>query len=72
MQLGLRTVHLILAQLVHCFNWEIPIGMEGKDIDMNEKLFGLSMGRANHLLAKPSFRLLYEPTDDIFNVFLKK
>lgn len=72
MQLGLTTVHLVLAQLVHCFNWEIPIGIEDRDIDMNEKLFGLSMGRANHLLARPSIRLLCDPTDDIFNVFSKK
>ncbi|PON66669.1 Cytochrome P450, E-class, group I [Trema orientale] len=57
MQLGLVVVRFVLAQLVHCFSWELPSGIEAKDIDMTEK-FGLSMARANHLLAKPSYRLL--------------
>ena len=61
MQLGLTTVRLFLARLVHCFNWEPPSGMDIKDIDMTEK-FGLSMGRANNLLAKPTFRLIGEAT----------
>ena len=57
MQLGLTTVRLALAQLVHCFNWELPCGIEAKDIDMTEN-FGLAVGKANHLLAKPIYRLL--------------
>ncbi|KAI9088051.1 hypothetical protein K1719_030028 [Acacia pycnantha] len=55
-QLGLTTVKLILAQLVHCFNWKLPEGMSPDKLDMTET-FGLSMPRANHLLAIPSCRL---------------
>ena len=58
-QLGLVVVRFVLAQLVHCFTWELPSGTEPMDIDMTEK-FGLSMGRAMHLLAKPNYRLLHE------------
>ncbi|EXC29388.1 Cytochrome P450 71D10 [Morus notabilis] len=54
--LGIVTIQLVLAQLVHCFSWDLPSGVETKDIDMSEK-FGLSMGRENHLLAKPTYRL---------------
>nr|XP_011465681.1 PREDICTED: cytochrome P450 CYP736A12-like [Fragaria vesca subsp. vesca] len=57
MQLGLTTVRIVLAQLVHCFNWELPNGMLPLDLDMTEK-FGLSMSMAKHLLAKPTFRLM--------------
>ncbi|KAK4280823.1 hypothetical protein QN277_012394 [Acacia crassicarpa] len=55
-QLGLTTVKLILAQLVHCFNWKLPEGMSPDKLDMTET-FGLSMPRANHLLTIPSCRL---------------
>ncbi|PRQ16525.1 putative cytochrome P450 [Rosa chinensis] len=57
LQLGLTTVRLVLAQLVHCFNWELPAGILPQDLDMSEK-FGLSMSKAQHLLAKPTYRLL--------------
>ena len=57
-QLGLVTVQFVLAQLLHCFNWELPFGMDGKDIDMTES-FGLAVGRAkSDLLVKPTYRLL--------------
>ncbi|XP_054790500.1 cytochrome P450 CYP736A12-like [Prosopis cineraria] len=56
-QLGLITVKLILAQLVHCFNWELPDDKSPDQLDMSET-FGLSMPRADHLLALPSYRLL--------------
>lgn len=55
-QLGLTTVKLVVAQLMHCFNWELPCGMTPDDVDMNEK-FGLSMPRAKHLLALPTYRM---------------
>lgn len=61
MQLGLITIRLVLAQLVHCFTWELPSGVETKDIDMTEK-FGLSVLRVNHLLLKPTYRLLLAET----------
>ena len=56
MQLGLTAVKLILAQLVHCFNWELPSGMLPGDLDMEEK-FDIVMTRAKHLLAVPTYRL---------------
>ncbi|PRQ51100.1 putative cytochrome P450 [Rosa chinensis] len=57
MQLGLTTVRLVLAQLVHCFNWELPTGMQPQDLDMAEN-FGLNVSKAKHLLAKPIYRLM--------------
>ncbi|KAM5579186.1 hypothetical protein ABKV19_009126 [Rosa sericea] len=57
MQLGLTTVRLVLAQLVHCFNWELRTGMQPQDLDMAEN-FGLNMSKAKHLLAKPTYRLM--------------
>ncbi|XP_022737474.1 cytochrome P450 CYP736A12-like [Durio zibethinus] len=59
MQLGLVTVRLVLAQLVHCFDWELPDGMLPNELDMSEK-FGLSLPRANHLFVKPIYRLFDE------------
>ncbi|KAJ8449627.1 hypothetical protein Cgig2_005649 [Carnegiea gigantea] len=56
MQLGLLTVKLVVAQLAHCFTWELPNGMQHEKLDMNEG-FGLSMPKANKLLAIPSCRL---------------
>ncbi|KAF9593166.1 hypothetical protein IFM89_020462 [Coptis chinensis] len=57
MQLGSTVVELVLAQLVHCFNLELPNGMSPDDLDMTEK-FGLSLPRANHLMAVPTYRLI--------------
>ncbi|KAJ4826889.1 hypothetical protein Tsubulata_045247 [Turnera subulata] len=57
MQLGLIIVRLVLAQLLHCFNWELPNGMHPTDLDMQE-VFGLTTPRANNLLAIPTYRLL--------------
>ncbi|PRQ16521.1 putative cytochrome P450 [Rosa chinensis] len=57
MQLGLTIVRLVLAQLVHCFYWELPNGLLPQDLDMS-KDFGLSLSKAKHLLAKPTYRLM--------------
>ena len=57
--LGLTTVKIVLAQLVHCFNWELPSGMSPDELDMTEK-FGLTMPRSKHLLAVPTYRLAGE------------
>ncbi|XP_058732331.1 cytochrome P450 CYP736A12-like [Vicia villosa] len=59
--LGLITVKLVVAQLVHCFSWELPSNMTPNDLDMTEK-FGLSIPRAKHLLAVPNYRLHGEAT----------
>lgn len=56
-QLGLTSVRLIVARLVHCFNWELPFGMGPNELDMNEQ-FGLTLPRAKHLIANPTYRLL--------------
>lgn len=56
MHLGLTVVHLVVAQLVHCFDWELPDNMLPTELDMTEE-FGLTVPRAKHLLAIPSYRL---------------
>uniref|UniRef100_A0A3Q7J9J8 Cytochrome P450 n=1 Tax=Solanum lycopersicum TaxID=4081 RepID=A0A3Q7J9J8_SOLLC len=56
MPLGIIIVHLVVAQLVHCFDWELPNGMEPCDLDVEEH-FGLATSRANPLMAIPTYRL---------------
>ncbi|XP_030506886.2 cytochrome P450 71AU50 [Cannabis sativa] len=56
MQLGLLVVRLMVAQLVHCFDWELPDGMVASELDMSEE-FGLTTTRVQHLVAIPSYRL---------------
>lgn len=57
MQLALISVRLILAQLIHYFNWELPDEMLPDQLDMIE-IFDLTLPRATHLLAKPTYPLL--------------
>nr|ALI16104.1 cytochrome P450 [Lotus japonicus] len=57
MLLGLTTVPFLLAQLVHCFNWELPPGVSTDDMDMTEE-FGLTTPRTQNLLAIPTYRLI--------------
>ncbi|RDX86944.1 hypothetical protein CR513_31645, partial [Mucuna pruriens] len=59
LQLGLTEVRLVVAQLVHCFDWKLPNNMLPSDLDMTED-FGLAMPRANHLLAIPTYRLHHQ------------
>ncbi|XP_028772133.1 cytochrome P450 CYP736A12-like [Neltuma alba] len=63
MQMGLTTVKLVTAQLVHCFNWELPSGMKHSDLDMTES-FGLTLQRTKHLSAMLSQRL---PFNKVYN-----
>ncbi|XP_073150829.1 cytochrome P450 71AU50-like [Henckelia pumila] len=56
LQLGLTSVRLMLAQLVHCFDWKLPNGMSPSDLDMSEH-FGLVTSREKHLCAIPIYRL---------------
>ncbi|KAK7380026.1 hypothetical protein VNO78_32369 [Psophocarpus tetragonolobus] len=56
--LGLTTVKLVLAQLLHCFNWSLPLGMSTDELDMHET-FGLTTPRSKHLLAIPAYRLCH-------------
>ncbi|KAK9114852.1 hypothetical protein Syun_021649 [Stephania yunnanensis] len=54
LQIGLRSIQLVLAQLLHCFNWELPNSVLSPcDLDMGME-FGLVVSRAKHLFAKPS------------------
>ncbi|KAJ8771211.1 hypothetical protein K2173_026007 [Erythroxylum novogranatense] len=56
MQMGMTTVRLILARLVHSFDWELPDGMLPSELDMTE-VFSLVTRRATPLLATPAYRL---------------
>lgn len=56
MQLGLTVVCLVVAQLLHCFDWDLPNGMLPSELDMTEE-FGLVVARATHLMAIPTCRL---------------
>ncbi|XP_052196537.1 cytochrome P450 71AU50-like [Diospyros lotus] len=56
LQLGLLMVKLVVAQLIHCFKWELPDDMLPTDLDMSEE-FGLVTTRTKHLLAIPAYRL---------------
>ncbi|KAL6554825.1 hypothetical protein OROGR_006083 [Orobanche gracilis] len=56
MQVALTVVKLLVAQLVHCFDWELPDGMLPRDLDMSEH-FGLATARAEHLRVAPTYRL---------------
>nr|XP_007159749.1 hypothetical protein PHAVU_002G263800g [Phaseolus vulgaris]ESW31743.1 hypothetical protein PHAVU_002G263800g [Phaseolus vulgaris] len=58
-QLGLTVIRHTVAQLVHCFDWKLPNDMMPAELDMADE-FGLTMPRANHLLAIPSYRLSLE------------
>lgn len=55
--LGLIKVSLTVARLMHCFDWELPDGMQPGDLDMTE-CYGISCFRASHLVLKPTYRLL--------------
>nr|XP_009615258.1 cytochrome P450 CYP736A12-like [Nicotiana tomentosiformis] len=56
MQLGVTIVRLVVAQLVHCFDWEIPNGMQPLDLEIDEQ-FGLVTCKEKPLMAIPTYRL---------------
>ncbi|KAG6721855.1 hypothetical protein I3842_03G132200 [Carya illinoinensis] len=56
MQMGLIVVRLVIAQLVHCFDWVLANNIQPTELDMTE-VFGLTVPRAKHLLAIPRYRL---------------
>ncbi|KAL6652885.1 hypothetical protein ACP70R_011810 [Stipagrostis hirtigluma subsp. patula] len=56
MQLGMYAVELGLAQLLHCFDWSPPGGMQPGELNA-EDLFGLTAPMAVRLKAVPSPRL---------------
>ncbi|KAI4325683.1 hypothetical protein MLD38_031061 [Melastoma candidum] len=55
-QLALSIIRFVVAQLVHCFDWELPDGMPGTELDMTEE-FGIVTTRAKDLKVIPSYRL---------------
>ncbi|PPD95733.1 hypothetical protein GOBAR_DD07252 [Gossypium barbadense] len=57
MQLGLYTLDLAVAHLLHCFTWELPDGMKRSELDMSD-VFGLTAPRATRLYAVPKNRLV--------------
>ncbi|VFQ61978.1 unnamed protein product [Cuscuta campestris] len=54
LQLGITIVRLVLAQLVHCFDWELPNAALPENLDMSEE-FGIVVSRAQHLKVIPSY-----------------
>ncbi|PRQ17168.1 putative cytochrome P450 [Rosa chinensis] len=36
MNFGVQVVELALANLLYCFEWELPDGVRGDDLDMKE------------------------------------
>lgn len=56
MQLGITVVRLVVAQLVHCFDLELPNDLLPTELDMTEE-FGLTIPRSKHLYAIPTYRL---------------
>lgn len=56
MQLGLYTLEMAVAHLLHCFTWELPMGMKPSEMDMSD-VFGLTAPKASRLVAVPTPRL---------------
>ncbi|KAJ4826532.1 hypothetical protein Tsubulata_042740, partial [Turnera subulata] len=56
LQLGLTVVRLVLAQLLHCFDWQLPNDMLPSQLDMTEE-FSLVTPRSTPLLTIPTYRL---------------
>jgi cytochrome P450 len=49
---ALATVEIMLANLLYCFEWELPNGMEAEDVDTTE-VFGLTIHRKEKLMLFP-------------------
>ncbi|KAJ0901558.1 putative cytochrome P450 [Helianthus annuus] len=54
MNLGLLNIGLVVSNMVHWFDWELPNGMSPTELDMKEK-FGLTTPREKPLLAIPTY-----------------
>ncbi|KAL6903642.1 hypothetical protein ACP4OV_004455 [Aristida adscensionis] len=52
---AMAAVELVLVNLVHRFDWELPRGREGRDVDMSEE-FGLFMHLKEKLVLVPKLR----------------
>ncbi|GLJ47036.1 hypothetical protein SUGI_0993260 [Cryptomeria japonica] len=51
-----RIVHVVVATLLQCYDWQLPNGQNPKKLDMSGK-FGLTLQKAEHLVAIPTPRL---------------
>ena len=51
----MATVEIMLANLVYCFDWQLPNGMEAKDIDLTE-VFGVTVRPKEKLMLFPKPR----------------
>ncbi|XP_054785475.1 cytochrome P450 84A1-like [Prosopis cineraria] len=56
MQLGLYALEMTVAELLHCFEWELGKGMKPSEVDMSD-VIGLTAPKAVRLVAVPSYRL---------------
>ncbi|CAI9109292.1 OLC1v1009094C1 [Oldenlandia corymbosa var. corymbosa] len=56
LELAVTVVRFIVAQLVHCFDWELSDNIEPSDLDMSES-FGTVTSRAKPLEVIPTYRL---------------
>ena len=54
--LAYRMLNLMLANLIHSFNWKLEGGMNRQDLDMTEK-FGITLQTANPLQIIPITRI---------------
>ena len=52
MPLAHRMVHLMLASLLHSFDWKLEDGLKPEDMDMSE-MFGITLQKAKPLRAIP-------------------
>ncbi|KAF3487745.1 hypothetical protein F2Q69_00054058 [Brassica cretica] len=57
MQLEMYAFELAVAHLLHCFTWTLPDGVKSGDVDTVEGP-GISVPKANSLVAVPTTRLL--------------
>eukprot|EP00253_Pinus_taeda_P036685 PITA_36685 len=54
-----RMIHLVLASLIHSFNWAPPLGISAENVDMADK-FGMTLHKAVSLEAIPTPRLPFD------------
>ncbi|KAM3295373.1 hypothetical protein ACQJBY_037944 [Aegilops geniculata] len=52
---GMASVEIMLANLVYCYDWELPDGMRQEDLDMTG-VFGMTMHRKEKLFLVPRTR----------------
>ncbi|GJN27657.1 hypothetical protein PR202_gb15698 [Eleusine coracana subsp. coracana] len=56
MNFAMANIEVMLANLIHRFDWELPLGQERHDIDMTE-VFGIVVHRKQKLLLVPKLRV---------------